>query len=117
MNVERMLDKAANVAIKRLHDARTFFVGAVGVRSDGVVVHARNESAHVPTPHLHAEARITKKLGLNAPVVYVARWSFGKGGWAMAKPCPTCMSMLRSHRVKRVIYTTGINSYEEMEIR
>jgi len=108
-----MLEKAIKTAIKRV-DRRTFYLGAIGIRSDGAVVHARNESAEIPTPAVHAEARLCRKLGKNASIIYVARYSFGRDSWAMAKPCPHCMAILKAHKVKEIVYTTGPNSFERL---
>jgi len=84
---------------------RAFWLGAVGIRKDGAVVRARNERTKVPTPCAHAEARLCKKLGKDAPMVIVVRL-LKNGNLSMAKPCPNCERALRRHRVKKVFYST-----------
>jgi len=106
-----LLHKAADFSFKR-QDERSFFVGAMGFRADGAIVFARNSPAEIPTPSAHAEARLVKKLGKNAPLVLVARYSVGRQGLAMAKPCPACEAILKSYKVKQVIYSTGIDAFE-----
>lgn len=113
--MESFLQKAIDFATKR-KDARCFFVGAVGIRADGAVVRARNEAAERRLPCAHAEARLIKKLGKGSPVVYVARYSPGQKSWALAKPCPDCERALKRAHVKRVVFTTGPNTFEEMRL-
>ena len=105
-----MFQLALRAALKRSDcamDRRTFFVGAVGIRHDVAIVHARNEATEEPKPSAHAEARLCRKLGMNAPVVYVARFSFGKNGMALARPCITCMTALKNKKVSRVYFSTN----------
>lgn len=111
-----MLEQAAKVAIKR-RDLRAFYVGAIGFRRDGTAVHARNEATEFPNPDVHAEARLCRKLGRYAPIIYVARFSFGNNGLAMAKPCDYCMSILRAYQVHEVVYSTGLDSWERMILK
>ncbi len=85
---------------------RAFWLGAVGVRKDGAIVRARNEKTKVPTPCAHAEARLCKKLGKEAPLVIVIRLQ-KDGNLAMAKPCHNCERALRRHKVKKVFYSTN----------
>jgi len=108
-----MLELAAKVAVKR-KDKRAFLLGAVGVRKDNALVHARNEGSAEPTPTGHAEVRLCRKLGLDSPVVYIARYSKGKNGFAMAKPCSNCLAVLKAHRVKVIVFTTGPDSFERV---
>jgi len=111
-----MLKLAAKYALKR--NDRPFLLGAVGIRSDGRIVHSKN-SAVIDTfefavykrfPEAHAEARLTKKLGFGA-TVYVARVSRGSGELAMARPCENCQSILKAFRVKKVYYTISKNQW------
>lgn len=97
-------------------ERRSFFIGAVGIRHDGVVVTARNEATRGPSPSGHAEARLLRKLGKYAPVVYVARYCLGNHQSAIAKPCTTCMQHLINKRVKRVYYTVGPNQWEYLDL-
>lgn len=105
-----MFDLAAKIATKRL-DRRTFFLGAVGVRSDGAIVHARNESTECPNPEAHAERRLSKRLDYGATVfvVRVAGIRNGKPQYSMARPCAACLVALKSRRVKTVYYTIAPN--------
>ncbi len=112
MVFDRLLE-AGRIAI-RGSSRRTYKVGAIGQGRDGRWVHARNESVAVPTPEVHAEARLCKRLGKGAEVVYVARYSIGMQGLAMSKPCVNCEAKLRAYGVKKVIYTTGPDTFEVM---
>lgn len=111
-----MIQLAGEVAIKRfdpITDHRVYFIGAVGVRDDGAVVSARNESSHVPMASAHAEARLSKRLDHGA-TVYVARVvgvRAGKTHLSMAKPCYTCMRSLLSRKVSKIYYSIGPNEY------
>lgn len=85
---------------------RHYLLGAVGIRKDGAIVRARNQQTKIPDTCVHAEARLCKKLGKDAPMVIVVRVS-KTGELAMAKPCPNCERLLKRYRVKKVFYTTG----------
>lgn len=107
LNIEKYLNLAADVAIIK-DDERTFYLGAVGLRSDGVVVAASNVPAAWPVPTHHAEARLCRKLD-RWTTVFVAR--VNSSGWALARPCPNCQSRLRRKKVLRVYYTIGPSEY------
>jgi tRNA(Arg) A34 adenosine deaminase TadA len=109
--VKNYLKKAIKHARRGMDDKRTFFVGAVGIRADGAVVHSRNAPTAIPTPCAHAEARLTRKLGNNAEVVFVARYARGVDGWAMARPCDDCMAIMLAHKVRKIVYTIAPNEY------
>ena len=117
-----LLKKAAEYAILKRSDGRNFFLGALGVRKDGCIVHAQNAAVfdtfkkrdfannyvYRRFPGSHAEIRLTKKLDFGA-TLYVAR--VGRNGlYAMARPCECCRSVLKAFRVKKVFYT--ISNYE-----
>jgi deoxycytidylate deaminase len=106
---EYFLIKAAEVASKR-KDQRSFWVGAVGRRADGVYVCSFNGAAQNKCPEIHAEARLCMKLDVGA-TVWVARMS-KNGEMANAKPCPNCERRMRNQGVKKVYYTTGPDGYE-----
>jgi tRNA(Arg) A34 adenosine deaminase TadA len=108
-----LLKHAAHYSIKK-RDRRTFYVGAVAIRSDGVMVRARNEAVHIPAPTGHAESRISRKIGPGA-TVYVAR-STRNGELAMAKPCSRCMAIMKSHHVKKIYYTISNEQYGVIEL-
>jgi tRNA(Arg) A34 adenosine deaminase TadA len=101
-----MLSLAASVAGEGSirSDNRSFFLGAVGMRSDGVIVSARNIAAKDVTPSAHAEARLCKKITCNS-IVWVARVGRGTKSWALARPCFQCQRRMKTTGVKKVIYT------------
>lgn len=99
---------AANMARKK-KDQRTFFLGAVGIRKDGVFVQSFNAPSFQPTPCGHAEARLARKLDRGA-VVYVARIR-ADGSFGSAKPCANCEKVLRQKGVKKVYYSLGDDEY------
>jgi len=109
---KKMLVMAADVAAKinKKFDNRTFLLGAVGMRSDRVIVSSRNITAPDLAPDHHAEARLVRKLTTDS-VVWVARVSRQNGDWAMARPCPGCERRLRNTGVKRVVYTISPNEW------
>lgn len=104
-----MLIEAATIASRlksndRKVDLRSFLLGAVGLRADGVFVSSRNIAAPDCAPQHHAEARLVRKLTPSS-CVWVARVRRKDGDWGLAKPCPGCQRLLRSSGVKRVVYT------------
>lgn len=108
---KKMLAEAASAAIRN-KDIRTFLLGAVGLRADGVFVSSRN----IPAPEAtfershHAEVRLARKLTPGS-TVWVARVSRKDGFWAMAKPCHGCERRLRAVGVSRIVYTVGPNEW------
>lgn len=94
---------AAGISVKG-NKIRRAFLGAVGVRSDGIMVYSYNGCAENKKPEIHAEARLSKKLDVGA-TVYVARTRRDDGTIAMAKPCCHCENALRHRGVKKVFYT------------
>jgi tRNA(Arg) A34 adenosine deaminase TadA len=108
-----MLMMAAGVAISKV-DKRTFRLGAVGLRSDGVLVSALNGPTRVPCPDAHAEARLISKLSSES-TVWVAR-VIADGKLAMARPCKFCMCRLRSKRVSRIVYTISDDEYGVIDV-
>lgn len=105
MKMKEMIRLAADFA-RSGDQKRSYFLGAIGVRSDGVVVMARNDMIQTPEPSAHAEARLVRKLGKDASMVVVVRVLKGTGKLAMAKPCKHCQSALKNFRVKKVYFTT-----------
>lgn len=103
-----MLALAARIGRVK-QDNRTFYIGAVAIRSDDVMVAAYNGRAKDPTPEAHCEARLCRKLDRGA-TVYVAR-TVHTGEWGMSRPCEDCQRALRRVRVKRVYYTIGPNEF------
>lgn len=117
MKFDRHFMQAIALALAN-RKTKTFNHAAVGIRSDGRRVHAKNELCQAVTPSGHAEARLTKKLGFGAPIVYVVRIN-KQGLWRMSKPCKNCERALRNAGVYTVVYTTGdVNRpIEEMRLR
>ena len=109
---KRMLSLAATVAREALNrqDNRSFRLGAVGMRNDGVIVFSRNIAATDVTPSAHAEARVIKKLTPES-FVWVARISRNTEEWALARPCWRCLNQLKTAGVKKVIYTISPNEW------
>lgn len=107
--------KYLNLAAKKARtrdDNRHFYIGAVAIRADDVIVYAYNGAPKFPTPKHHCEARLAKKLDKGA-TVYIARTTFD-GEWANSKPCVNCERILRLAKVKKVYYTIGPNEYSSM---
>ena len=107
-----MLRLAAEKAMpKDKNDPRSFWIGVVGCRSDGVLVSSRNGAVHSTTttnyqliPSSHAEGRIVKKLDKGS-TIYVARVLRKDGSFAMAFPCGMCRITIKSHKIKKVYFT------------
>lgn len=110
--VKRMLLEAAVVSrLKR--DDRRFFIGAIGLRSDGTKVRACNGNPKEPTREHHCEYRLSRKLDRGS-TVFVARTLVGL--WpnvllGTAKPCSNCQKVLRSRGVARVYYSISDDEY------
>ena len=99
-----MLRLAATIAQKTTDKRRNFLLGAIAIRSDGVLVSASNLPVRQKTPEAHAEYRVSRKLDVGA-TVYVARKNRRGGGLGFAKPCLRCESAMRNKGVKRCFYT------------
>lgn len=122
-----LLKLAAQYSISNIKDERLYLLGAVGVRKDGRIVHARNDAVfdsyaremlpytYKRFPESHAEARLTKKLDFGA-TVYVARVMKGSGNLAISKPCSSCERKLRAFRVKKVYYTISSNEWGVIDL-
>ena len=104
-------------------DNRDYIISAVGIRSDGIIVHAVNGCACIDDIHTrdnsfpagHAEHRLSKKLDKGS-TVFVCRISKSTGEYKMAKPCPHCERRLKASKVKRVFYTISNNEYGVIEL-
>jgi tRNA(Arg) A34 adenosine deaminase TadA len=107
MNPYKYFEIAAKFATLK-EDLRTHRLGAVGVRSDGVLVGAYNAPAPDKTPLVHAEARLARKLDKGA-TVFVAR--VAKSGIRLARPCASCQAILKAAEVERVYYTISEKEY------
>ncbi len=107
---DRYLQQAVDVGASKL-DGRHFYVGAVGLRSDGAAVSAMNGRTYSPNPFAHAERRLLRKLDKGS-VVFVGR-STRDGTWALARPCMYCRKAMRG-RVTLVVYTIAPGEYGVM---
>lgn len=115
--MHRYLKKAAQVATpKNSLDRRLFWIGCVGIRSDGTIVKSQNRSAYIPPsecskfPPAHAENRVCKKMDFGG-TLFVARVKRDGSGFAMARPCVHCMRVIKSRGVKRVYYSINNNEW------
>lgn len=111
-NRDYFFNIAASFASRR-EDHRSFFVGAAGIRNDGVLVVSRNSASTDITPDVHAEARLCNKLTTGS-VVYVAR-RLKSMCYANAKPCSCCRLRMKSLGVKKAYYTISDNEFGVIE--
>jgi hypothetical protein len=99
-----LIDHAWHTEYKSL-----YHVMAMGMRRDGTIVYSSNGAAVFPPAEklvvkvAHAEQRIARKLDKGADV-YVVRLTRHKE-LAMARPCPSCHTVLRAKGVRRVYYS------------
>lgn len=114
-----MLLKAAEVALPNdTNDLRDFWLGCVGIRQDGAIVHSKNGAIKYSTsvenyqlvPSSHAEGRVLRKLG-KCGIVFVSRVAKRDGSLAMARPCPMCQIRLRAFQTQKVFYTINQTQY------
>lgn len=107
-----------NIAIEmaKFEDDRTFKLGAVGIRTDGVIVTSRNGNSFSTKINnfqrnikSHAEGRILRKLD-HESVLYIARIK-GDNEIGLAKPCKGCCCMIRSKKISNVYYTIDNNYF------
>lgn len=117
MKLEKYFLDAARIALfdTRKFEKKVWLHAAVGIRNDGAVVYSRNGGQDFPTPSAHAEARLCRKLGKDSPLVLVIRVN-KQGQWMMSKPCASCERILRNKEVRRVIYSTSHNKWEQMTL-
>ncbi len=114
-----LLLSAAKIAVPNdSSDKRNFWLGAIGIRKDGVSVSSKNGAAafsasvesYQLTPNSHAEGRLLRKLGKYG-VVYVSRVSRKDRSLAMARPCSMCQIRLRGNNVVKVYYSIDDHHY------
>lgn len=113
MNLEKYFIQAAKLALTDV-EKKDWLHAAVGIRTDGAVVYARNHTVAIPTPSAHAETRLIRKLDKGAPLVIVVRVD-KQGVWKMSKPCRNCQTALKNKGVRRVLYTTGDGEWDQMK--
>jgi cytidine deaminase len=116
---------AAKIALPSIdNDQRNFFLGAVGIRDDGVLVSAKNGASEFSTsvenyqliPTAHAEGRLLRKLGKNG-IVFVARVAKKDGGLRIAMPCDMCANLLKAAKVQKVFFTINDSQYGCWDIK
>jgi hypothetical protein len=94
------------------NDKRSSLHGAVGIRSDGVVIRSRNEAqqvAHVGDSFkrlglAHAEQRCIRKTGSHG-TLYVVRVLKRDGKFAYSRPCVMCRAVLKARNTIEVFYS------------
>jgi cytidine deaminase len=96
-------DLATKIADAK-NDKRSFKIGVVARRNDGVIVGAANGPTPYPERKAHGEARIVRKLDYNADL-WIVRVLRMDGSLAMSRPCADCRKMLQSKKVSRVYYS------------
>lgn len=96
----------------RKEDNRTFLLGAIAIRGDGVLVRSRNGFPPRPEQKAHCEIKILRKAGKKAEIVVIVRWSKLRQELAIAKPCDNCMNALRKAGVRKVIYSIGPDEWK-----
>ena len=100
---------ARTIAKKPTSIRRQFLLGAIGIRTDGVIVGACNIPAINKTPQCHAEYRVTKKLNYDS-VVIVIRVN-RKGDYCNANPCHNCRRIMKQRGIKRCYYSISNKEY------
>jgi len=88
---------------------RKYRLGAVGIRSDGVIVSASNLVTPAPNQRCHAEYRLSDKLTPKS-VVFVVRID-RENNFTLAKPCVNCEGKMRNIGVSRVYYSISNKEY------
>lgn len=123
----KYINIAAQIALPTdPNDPRTFLIGAVGLRSDGVIVSARNGAIKGKGtvtlksgwcfPSAHAEVRCSRKMDYNG-VVYVARVSSSESRELMlARPCRACLQAMRARKIKKVYYSVSSSEYGVIDL-
>lgn len=115
MNVWKYFELAERVA-RLKDDQRIHKLGAIGLRSDGVIVAAPNAPAQDKAPFAHAEARLCRKLDKGA-IVFVTRASNDSAfRYKLARPCDSCQRLMARKKVERVYYTISDNEYGVLDL-
>jgi tRNA(Arg) A34 adenosine deaminase TadA len=113
MKVENYFRLAKKIAIKK-NDCRQYRLGAVGIRSDGIVVTSSNIPSRYQHNHAHAESRLVRKLN-SGSIIFVVR-ILRCGKFTMARPCLKCQCAMRKRNVKRVYYSIGNKEYGILDL-
>jgi len=98
-------------------DGRNYWIGAIGIRNDGVMVCARNlivfgsnRAEFQKIPSSHAEQRVMAKMDYSG-VLYVVRVSKVDNIFLNSRPCKLCQPSIIQHKVRKVYYTAGGNMF------
>lgn len=113
-----LLKAAAKVAMPSDNsDIRSYFLGCIGIRKDGTIVHSRNGAVHSTSidnyqliPDAHAECRTIKKMDRGG-ILYVARVRRKDKCLAMSMPCAICRIKIKAKGIKKVYFTIDENYY------
>jgi tRNA(Arg) A34 adenosine deaminase TadA len=105
---------AAKIAYGK-DETRSFLLSAIGVRADGSIVKAINSPSSEPNRQAHAEWKLSRKLDTGS-TVFVCRVRLLDGKKAMARPCHSCLKVLRSRGVSRVYFTTGHHTWQYIDL-
>jgi deoxycytidylate deaminase len=109
-------------------DKRSYWLAAIGIRSDGVLVSAKNGSIqHMFSKSLdpdlseksceyHAEGRALRKMDKGG-ILYVSRVSRKDGSFVMARPCYLCQSKIRFKKIEKVYYTINNEQYGIFDVK
>jgi len=118
-NISNYLQLAAQAAMPTDNcDMREFWIGCVGIRTDGAVIISKNSSIYTTDvgdnfqiiPMVHAEPRALRKLNWGS-IMFVARVMRNNNEYGMARPCPTCQIFIKSKGIKKVYYTINSKFY------
>lgn len=82
---------------------RRYKLGAVGLRTDGVIVASSNITTREPRKEAHAEYRVCQKLDVGS-TVFVVRIG-EKNKLRLSRPCPNCRMMMKNCGIRRCYYS------------
>lgn len=124
-NIMNYLQIAAQAAVPTDEcDMREFWVGCVGLRTDGATVISKNSSIFTTDvgddfqiiPTVHAEPRALRKLNWGS-IMFVARVMRSDNGYGMARPCPTCQIFIKSKGIKKVYYSVNSKCFGRWDVK
>lgn len=94
---------------------RTYRLGAVSQRKDGVIVAASNISVRNKCPQAHAEHRVTQKSN-HGSTIYVVRIGANEE-FRLAKPCKSCRQTMKLRGIRRCYYTISDSEWGVINFR
>jgi tRNA(Arg) A34 adenosine deaminase TadA len=109
--IDKYFRLAKQVAMKgdSCDASRQHRLGAVGIRSDGIIVSASNIPCRQQNASSHAEARLVRKLNHSSEVFVVRVLRNGELG--NAHPCINCQTTMRLRGVRRAYYSISNDDY------